>query len=243
MFVFCPLLISREKIPQQVITTSTFLPVDKPLKRRFLFLASIMVVMDYKLSLVDDFRIGDTIRITNKTSTGWKAMINNKREIIFEVNKETSIPLLLDGWMLVDVNDRWEKMWACCKENPFQVGFFKSEQDKIEKLKKNESLYLEGLIQIQELEVVQATNPQNPPVVSFIPLLSILRVDNHFLLPINRSFHFALKARPTISLSLWKMVWPIPLGRSWKHSATKVFLFHIYTFCCNLIIYRRKIVV
>jgi hypothetical protein len=127
-------------------------------------LTSIMVVMEYKLSLADDFRIGDTIMITNKTSTGWKAMINNKREIVFEANKETSIPLLIDGWMLVDVNDRWEKMWACCKENPFQVGFFKSEQDKIEKIKKNESLYLENLNKIEELEVVQATNPQNPPV-------------------------------------------------------------------------------
>jgi hypothetical protein len=127
-----------------------------------------MVVMEYKVSLLDDFRIGDTIMITNKTGSGWKAMINSKHEIIFEVANDTSIPLLLDGWMLVDVNDRWEKMWACCKENPFQVGFFKGEQDKLEKLKKNETLYMENLIKIDELEVVQATNPQNPPIVSFL---------------------------------------------------------------------------
>ena len=127
-----------------------------------------MVVMEYKLSLLDDFRIGDTIMITNKTSTGWKAMINNKHEIVFEVSNDKSIPLLIDGWILVDVNDRWEKMWACCKEGPFQVGFFKTEQEKYEKLnKKNDTKHLENLIQIEELEVVQATNPQNPPIISF----------------------------------------------------------------------------
>jgi len=126
-----------------------------------------MVGMEYKLALNDDFRIGDTIIITSKTGSGWKGMVNSKAEISFELtnnHNDNSIPLLLDGWILVDVNDRWEKMWVSCKENPFQIGFFKSEQDKIEKIKKNESLYLEPLAIVEEQEVVQATNPQNPPI-------------------------------------------------------------------------------
>ncbi len=124
-----------------------------------------MVVMEYKLVLQDDFRIGDTIMITSKTSTGWKGLINSKQEIVFEVSNGNPEPFLIDGWILVDVNERWEKMWFSLKDNPFQVGFFKSEQERIERLKRNENL--EPVIDVEEIETIQSTNTQNPPIVSF----------------------------------------------------------------------------
>lgn len=128
-----------------------------------------MVATEYKLLLPDDLRIGDTIMIMSKTSTGWKGMINNKHDIIFELSSNNnSVSYLLDGWILVDVNDRWEKMWICLKDNPFHVGIFKSEQEKIEKLKKNEGAYLEPVLYMEEMETIQSTNTQNPPIESLI---------------------------------------------------------------------------
>lgn len=170
----------------------------------------IMVVVEYKLTISDDFRIGDNILITSRTGSGWKAMINNKFEVVFEMNKENIAPVPLDGWLLVDVNDRWEKMWVCCRENPFQIAFFKSEQDKIEKLKKNESLYLETLVHIEELEVVQANNPHNPPIVSFISLLYHLLSfpkKKKTIFEEERDLCLRLKTEPLTPLSQQRMVW------------------------------------
>ena len=154
-----------------------------------------MVATEYKVLLPDDFRIGDTILIMSRTSNGWKATINNKQEIDFECCSNNNQPqaLCIDGWVLVDASGdegRWEKTWIYLKESSYQyqVGIFKSEQEKAEKLRRNESMYMESVVSIEEKETIQSTNVQRfPPIVSLVKnLLSILI---HHTSPKSHIFH------------------------------------------------------
>ena len=68
----------------------------------------------------------------------------------------------------MDINERWEKMWVYLRDNPFQIGFFRSDQDKLERMKRGDVgvLFLENLQSIEEKETVSSSNSTNPAVIS-----------------------------------------------------------------------------
>jgi hypothetical protein len=145
--------------------------------------------MEYKVRIAEEIKKGDVITFIAKVNNGWRAKINNS-EVIFTcdattlhrddrtIDTEHSLKPI-EGWILLEQNERWEKQWLFLKRGPYKVGVFRNEQEKTEKCKRGDS-FLEDVLDIQENEVIHSERTHNKPI-SEQPVKFEIRTSNRLI--------------------------------------------------------------